>query len=65
MSTKEVERRLSYLFRGVGLAAAVSEIRTAQQFPEYLDAIVQNIGCPPDVALLVWGIRRGSIWEPL
>ena len=65
MSTKEVERRLSYLFRGVGLAAALSEVQTAQQFPQYLDGIVKSIRCPPDVALLVWGIRRGSIWEPL
>jgi hypothetical protein len=65
MSTKEVERRLSYLFRGVGLAAALSEVRTAQQYPVYLDEIVQSTGLPPDLAMLVWGIRRGSLWEPL
>ena len=65
MSDKEICDRLTTLFVGVGRAAALSEVDTARQFPQYLDSIVQNLRCPPDVALLVWGIRRGSIWEPL
>jgi hypothetical protein len=64
MSTVEIESRLVHLFQGTGRSAAVSEVRTAEQYPAYLDGIVQNVrGCPTDVALLVWAMRRGFQWD--
>ena len=66
MSTTEIESRLAYLFRGAGRAAAVSEVRTATDYPAYLDGIVQIYkGLPPDVALFIHAIIRGNVWEPI
>jgi len=63
---ESLEHLLRGVFHGVGLASALSEIKTCQQFPEYLAGIraaVRSGDVESDV--LVWSIRRGSLWEPI
>ena len=65
MSDKQIEFCLRRMFRQAGLAAALSELKTCREFPQYLDGIVQNLRCPPDIAKLIWAMQRGNQWETI
>ena len=65
MSDLEIESRLSCVFRRAGLAAALSEIKTCREFPQYLEGIVESLKCSPDIAKLIWAMQRGNQWETI
>ena len=56
--------RLNNTFRGPGRAAAVNEVLTADQYPEYLAGILaETPGADEIDAVYAWSVRRGRIWE--
>lgn len=62
----DVERRLVLALNDqpTGLAAAIAEVRSCRQFPEYLRGILPHFpdGKPIDKALFLWALRRAEIW---
>lgn len=48
---------------GAGLAAALSELVSMQQYPPYLEGVIGETGLPPYQAALQWAIRRGQLWS--
>ena len=60
----ELISRLNNTFRGPGRAAAVNEVLTADQYPEYLAGILaETPGADEVEAVFAWSVRRGRIWE--
>jgi hypothetical protein len=56
--------RLESTFTGAGRAAAINEVLTAAQYPEYLAGILAEAeGIDLEAALTDWSIRRGRMWE--
>ena len=61
---KRIISRLENTFTGAGRAAAVNEVLTADQYPEYLAGILaEAAGVDTETALTEWSIRRGRMWE--
>jgi hypothetical protein len=55
---------LEATFAGAGRAAAINEVLTAAQYPEYLAGILAEAeGIDLETALTDWSIRRGRMWE--
>jgi hypothetical protein len=60
----EMISRLDAMFRGPGRAAAVNEVLTAAEYPEYLKGILMEApGVDEIEAVVEWSVRRGRIWE--
>ena len=54
------------LFRGAGLGAALSEVETARQYPQYGKEACVVVGVKDkELAILILAIRRGNMWEPV
>ena len=67
MTTSQKNRiieKLESVFSGPGRAAAVNEVLTCEQYPEYLAGILaEAAGIDLETALTGWAVRRGRMWE--
>ena len=61
---KRIIDKLETVFSGAGRAAAINEVLTADQYPEYLAGILaEAAGVDLEEALTGWAVRRGRMWE--
>jgi hypothetical protein len=61
-----LEHLLRGVFKGAGLASALSEVKTCQQHPEYLAGLCELVKSQDlFVVVYVHAMRRGFLWEPL
>jgi hypothetical protein len=66
MNRESIEERLHRYFGSArtALAAALSEVKECFAYPEYLSAILHELGpdVPADDAVVQWAITRGRQW---
>ena len=62
---ESLESLLRGVFKGVGLASALSEVKSCQAYPEYLAGIRELVKSgDPFVDVAVHSMKRGFLWEP-
>lgn len=63
-ATRIIEKLAERFSNVAARAAAVNEVRTCQQYSEYLAGILsESIGLDEETAVFEWATCRGRMWE--